>query len=67
MLFPNVKPCPFCGGKDLTIRTDYIIETGGAYKHIMCLECEAHGPTVHVEGNLPSDYEVIQFHWDNRT
>ena len=37
------KPCPFCGGTQLSPDWD-----GYRWMHIACNACEAHGPAVRV-------------------
>jgi Lar family restriction alleviation protein len=37
---PNLLPCPFCGGTELSIRTD--LQSSIAY--VVCSNCDAQGP-----------------------
>ena len=40
MTTPALLPCPFCGGTDLSIRTDL----QSSFAHVVCGDCDAQGP-----------------------
>jgi|GEM_PF-3046185 len=37
---PDLRPCPFCGNKDVTVQNF----DGDAYYYVYCKECGARGP-----------------------
>ena len=56
------KPCPFCGGTQLSPDWD-----GYRWMHIACNACEAHGPTVRVFNCELEDAEALAFvEWSGR-
>jgi Lar family restriction alleviation protein len=56
----NIKPCPFCGGEDLTFQTS-TEDREGVPANIICQDCGCAGPWEYIKR------EAIDNAWENNT
>lgn len=59
---PNLKPCPFCGGKAMMLP----IESNRTYSMVKCLTCGAESGMVKISAEYSSD-EIAVEKWNRRT
>lgn len=62
----ELKPCPFCGSKDIKFAA-FDAKDGGVVLCMMCIKCEACGPTVDPRPNEgEAEYNDAISAWNRR-
>lgn len=50
----QLKPCPFCGSKNLSLKKGFTKPPDGCTAAVVCNTCQARGP----EAKIPADEEI---------
>ncbi len=67
MSTPELLPCPFCGGKNLSVE---FADEDGEYASVWCADCKANGPIAFVDDGGSEDHAESKVgieRWQNRS
>ncbi|WP_266032714.1 Lar family restriction alleviation protein [Brucella intermedia] len=62
----EMKPCPFCGGSNLSFRSTPDMDTDGKFHRISCNECGAGSREKFAMETCPLFYEELRSAWNTR-
>ena len=62
----NLKPCPFCGSDNVSIKTEHDPDGFGVFLSVQCGKCRARSGDKFASETCPQTYAEVRHEWNQR-